>query len=138
LVSGGNMTSKPIKWKVAFFIILALVLASVSESATVPEIIAPTHPVWVSICAFILDLVILLGAYNYAYGKKIGSNRLLWQLSLWLFYIINLVIVAFEFYNRANGYEVYDMVHIVIFKSLIVFFLSYPTYRYYSIDLKQA
>lgn len=47
-----------------------IVLVSIFEVATIPEIIAPTHPIILSFSLLLFDLMILLGTYNYAFRKK--------------------------------------------------------------------
>jgi hypothetical protein len=136
LAFGGNMEKNTIKWKIMFFAIFFMILASIFEAATIPEIIAPTHPVILSFSLLLFDLIILLGTYNYAFRKKIVKNKIIWQSSLLLFYIVNTLALGFEFYNRSDGYEAYEMIHIIFFKTLIIGFMSYPTYLYYKNDLK--
>ncbi len=119
-----------------FFVIFGLVIASIFDAVTIPEIIAPTHPMILSFSLLIFDSIVLLGTYNYAFRKKIIEVKVIWQLSLFLFYLVNILAVGFELYNRADGYETYDMINVVILKMLIVVFMSYPTYLYYKNDLK--
>lgn len=130
------MEKKTIKWKIMFFAIFFMVSASIFEAATLPEIIAPTHPIILSFSLLLFDLMILLGTYNYAFRKNIVKNKIIWQSSLLFFYIVNTLVLGFEFYNRADGYEMYDMINIIMFKMLIIGFMSYPTYLYYKNDLK--
>jgi hypothetical protein len=129
------MESKTIKWKIMFFAILGIIAASIFEAVTIPEIIAPTHPVILSFSLFIFDFIVLLGTYNYAFRKKIIDVKVMWQLSLYLFYLVNILAVGFELYNRADGYDTYEMINVVILKMFIVVFMSYPTYLYYKNDL---
>ncbi len=119
-----------------FFAILGLVIASTFDAVTIPEIIAPTHPAILSFSLLIFDSIVLLGTYNYAFRKRIIDVKMMWKSSLILFYFVNILAVGFELYNRADGYEAYDMIHVVILKMFIVVFMSYPTYLYYKNDLK--
>lgn len=130
------MKKNTIKWKIMFFAIFFIILASIFEAATIPEIIAPTHPITLSFSLLLFDLIILLGTYNFAFRKKIVKNKIIWQSSLLFFYIVNTLALGFEFYNRADGYEIYDMINIIMFKMFIIGFMSYPTYLYYKNDLK--
>ena len=131
------MKSRYIKWKIMFFLVLLLGIYSIFEAITVPEIIAPTHLPILSYSLLFFDFMILLGIYNYAFRKKIINIKIVWEILILLFYVVNILAVGFEFYNRFDGYEVDEMVQIAILKIFIVVFMSYPAYLYCKHDLSK-
>ena len=66
---------------------LGIVIVSIFDAATIPDVIAPTHPMILSLSLFVFDSIVLLGSYNYAFRKKIIEVKLVWQLSL--FFILS-------------------------------------------------
>ena len=129
------MSSKRAKWKFFFVFIVCIFISEIYDSATVPDIISPTHPFTLSIYILIVDFMLLFGTYCYAFQKKYIQIKLIWFFVLLSVYISNIFVLGFEFYNRHDGYEIYDMVQIFIIKTFIVVVMSYPTYLYYTIDL---
>ncbi len=127
-----------LKWKLLFFAMLIFMIFTLYDSLNTPEILAPTHPLFISIFLFIIDTLILIGAYNYAFKKKLLPSIRLWKLIIFLLYLVNFVILLYEYINRSSGYEISDIFYQTFFTLIIVFIISLPAHNYYKTDLIQA
>jgi len=129
------MIASRFKWKLLFFIICALLASTLYDSFTVPEIIAPTHPLWVSIAILVIDCMVLVGAYSFAFKKQLFPIAILWKTVILSLFSLNALVLFYEFSNRADGYEIYDMVYTSFFMAIIVGAMSLPIYLYLQEDL---
>lgn len=126
--------------KILFLIILILFTYSIIDvfnSEEIPDILSPTHPALLSICLFFLDLFLLLGAFNFAFKKKVFVKEIFWERGMIFLYFCNLLVLGFEFYNRYDGYELDEMIIVSLIRFFVLFVLSYPTYCYIMLDLKE-
>ncbi|GAA58850.1 hypothetical protein P20652_0709 [Pseudoalteromonas sp. BSi20652] len=124
---GGNMKNNKRGWKVVFVIIACFVVSAIYDAFTVRDIVAPAHPLFISIFILIADLMILLGAYCYAFNKYLISSKLFWLVVIVFFFIVNGIAVIYELVNNQIGYEVYDMITMAAFYLCFSFLLATPT-----------
>jgi len=129
------MSTSRLKWKFLFFILCALFATTLYDSFNVPEIIAPTHPLWVSIAIYFIDSMALLGCYSFAFKKQIFPIENFWKAVILSLFSVNALALFYEFSNRADGYEVYDMIYTSIFMAIIVGIMALPVYLYLYQDL---
>lgn len=124
---GGNMNNNKRVWRVIFIIIACFVVSAIYDAFTVTDIVAPTHPFFISILILIADLMILLGAYSYAFDKYPIRSELCWLAVIVFFFIVNGIAVIYELVNNQVGYEVYDMITMAAFYLCFSFVLVIPT-----------
>ena len=131
---GGDMNK--MRWKIGFFIIACFVISTIYDAFTVADIIAPTHPLFLSILMLVADLLILFGAYCCAFDKFIIRSKAIWFAVIILFFTLNGIALIYEFINNHDGYEVYDMVTMTISYLLLALFLVLPIIKHIE-DLDQ-
>ena len=106
-------------------------VSAIYDAFTVREIVAPAHPLFISIFILIADLMILLGAYCYAFDKYLIRSKLCWLIAIVLFFIVNGIALIYEFVYNQVGYEVYDIVTMAAFYLCFSFVLAIPTIRHF-------
>ncbi len=124
---GGDMNKSKRSWQIGFAIIACFVAYSIYEAFTVADIVAPTHPFFISILILIADLMILLGAYSYAFDKFIIRLKACWLAVIAFFFTVNCVALIYELVNNQVGYEVYDMITMAAFYLCFSFVLVIQT-----------
>ncbi|WP_148049778.1 hypothetical protein [Gallaecimonas pentaromativorans] len=131
------MEMKRIGWKVLFFIMLATTLAGTFSDLTSPDILKPTHPIWISILVMVSDYFLLVSSYCYAFEKYIIRSINFWKVMLSISIFSNLTVFYYA-YSRPGAYQL-DEVAVslpISIATLIIF--SLPTYLYFSQDLKKG
>jgi len=123
-------------WKVLFSVMLVIFFTGIYDAAKMPDIIAPTHPGWVSFFVLLFEIIIMIGAFCYAFEKKILPKTSFWKVSIIFLFVGNVIILAYEFYNNSVGYEVSDIVHKSFFTFVIFCIYVLPAYLYYDQDLR--
>ena len=131
---GGDMNK--MCWKIGFFVIACFVMYAIYDAFTVADIIAPTHPFFLSILMLFADLLILFDAYCCAFNKFIIRSKAIWLAVIILFFTLNGAALIYEFINNHGGYEVYDMVTMTAFYLLFASVLVLPIIKYIE-DLNQ-
>tara|TARA_B100001105_G_scaffold243412_1_gene224359 strand:- start:1204 stop:1623 length:420 start_codon:yes stop_codon:yes gene_type:complete len=129
---GGEMKERRIKWQVLFVVMCILVSFSIYDAFTIDESIAPTHPLLVSILLLCADVLILIGAYSYAFRKELINSKAFWIFTITFYVFIYIVALGYEFINNRDGYEIYDMFQISIIYLLFAVCVLTPTVRYIS------
>lgn len=129
---GGEMKERRLKWRVLFVVMCFFVSFSIYDAFTIDESIAPTHPLLVSILLLCADVLILIGAYNYAFRKKLINSKAFWIFTITFYVIIYIVALGYEFVNNHDGYEIYDMFQISFMYLLLASCVLTPTFKYIS------
>jgi len=128
------MITERLIWKVLFFIILAVTIYSIFIAISLEEIVQPAHPWQFSILITVIDLLMLISSFNYAFKARYIPFPLFWKGLLVIYFACNAIIMYYEF-TIPFGYTTEEMLivgHLTLI-SLIVF--SLPTYFYYKEDL---
>ncbi|MFC3032681.1 hypothetical protein ACFOEE_09125 [Pseudoalteromonas fenneropenaei] len=96
-------------WKLLFIIICAALLASLYDSFIAADSLAAPHLLLVSLAVFIIDIFLLVAAYNCAFKQRLLDHKLIWRVSLPAYFIANLSVLYFDFTEYADGYTGYEM-----------------------------
>ncbi|MDQ9092534.1 hypothetical protein RC083_13135 [Pseudoalteromonas haloplanktis] len=124
------MSNNKRHWQIVFFVLACFVTYAIYDAFTVADIVAPRHPLFVSILILIADLLILLGAYSYAFNKFIIRSKVFWVFAITFFFIVNCTALIYELVSNHVGYEVYDMITMAAFYLCFSFILVIPTIKH--------
>jgi len=134
-VIGGSMVVARLFWKIFFIVQISLLLFSLYDAYSLPDIIAPSHPNWLGFLVFFSDFMMTFGTLCYAFKLKVLPRAAIWMALVFLFFMSNSIILFFDFYNNLIGYEVNEIVNKLFFSVVIYCVLALPTYLYCRWDL---
>jgi len=118
------MKMERLLWKLLFAIVLIANTFDLYNAATLPELLQPVHPWWLSLFLFPFSVFVLLAAFCAAFQKKYVLKEYFWWFVLVGDFITNVMVYYYEF--SAGGYSQSQMIDFVIISLLVYLILIAP------------